>query len=137
MDKIICNNTCPVWSVFCTIKLVIISKLPFTCTVSLTVVALKNVISSSSSTIIIWHCSSLRADLLRADNLFYCWHLFPHHLNIYFSWMSSSLREDLVLYLIFFGFILLALIFSNHLTHHESGSKRDKLLHLQKLFEYI
>jgi len=129
LDNIICYNTGPVWSVICTIEFVVISKLPLACAVSLAVVTLKNVICGSGLCIIIWHSSCLRADSLRAHYLLYLLLLFDD-LNIKFSRVSSSFREDLDLNLIFFGFILMVLIFSNHLTHHECSAKRNKLLHL-------
>ena len=133
LNNIVCYYTCPIWSVIRTIKLVIISKLPLACAVSLAVVTLKNVICSSSLCIIIWHSPSLRADPFRTHNLLYWLLLFIDDFIIYFSWVSSSLREDLVLNLILLGSILVALIFSNYLTHHECSAKRNKLLHLVTL----
>jgi len=133
LDNIVCYNTGPVWSVICTIEFVVISKLPLACAVSLAVVTLKNVISSSSLCIIIWHSPSLRADPFRTHNLLYWLLLFIDDFDILFSWVCSSLREHLVLYLILIGFILVALIFTNNLTHHECSTKRNKLLHLVTL----
>jgi hypothetical protein len=67
------DNTSPVRTIISSINFIVIGPFPLTCTISLTIVALTDIVSGSCELIEIWNCPSLRTSFLGTENLLSLW----------------------------------------------------------------